>query len=163
MDLFHIMFEAKKEGDFKLSSGKTSNYYFDIKSATLNPKKCDYLASLISEKIVPTTDKIMGIELGSVMLATMVSHITGNPLLILRPEPQDHALRSTIVGDIKKGDKITIIDDVFTTGHSIQRADETIRYYSERGAEDIIVVVTRDRLRSQDWGIKHLWSFYESG
>ena len=116
-----------KFGKFKLSSGKESDYYVDMKKAIGDPKTLKKIAEMISEKIdANKTDKIAGPALGAVPIVTAVSLKSEIPMLIIRKEKKEYGTSKLIEGDLKKGDTVVLIEDVTTTGGSLIRAAEAI-------------------------------------
>ena len=135
---------AVQYGNFKLTSGKSTKYYIDIKKASTNPKTLKLIARQAAIKIEDMdVSTIAGIELGSVPLATAVSMETGLPLLIIRKATKDYGTEGRFVGDIKPKDKIVMLEDVTTTGGSVRDAVKIVR---EAGAsvKHIISVVDRE-------------------
>ena len=125
---------AIKYGDFTLSSGKKSSYYFDGRLLSLDPEG----AHLISQALLPILQKagaeaIGGTTLGADPIVTAValaSHLGGGsiPAFIVRKESKDHGTKQNIEGPLKRGTKVAIVDDVCTTGgslfHAIEAAEE---------------------------------------
>ncbi|ADG13358.1 orotate phosphoribosyltransferase [Methanocaldococcus infernus ME] len=130
-----------KFGDFILSSGKRSSYYVDIKKAITNPEVLEMIGKEIAKRVYE--DKIAGIELGSVPIASVVSVLAKKPLVIIRKKPKDYGTMSKIEGEIKEGEKVLIVEDVTTTGNSVIKAINEVR---EAGGivERVIVVVDRE-------------------
>lgn len=127
-------------GDFTLASGKKSNYYISIKKAVTNPYILRKIAELMSSYV--KDEKISGIELGSVPIAVALSLQTMRPYVIVRKESKEHGLRDLIEGEIEKGEKVIVVEDVITTGGSVLRAVKILR---EHGAEVNRVLVVVDR------------------
>ena len=136
-----------KFGEFTLASGKKSNYYVDIKKATTNPKILKIVSKLIKYHLREQLDKnknlkIAGVELGSVPIATAVSLETERELLIIRKKPKNYGTKSKIEGELNKGDRVVIVEDVTTTGKSVLKAVDEIR--SKGGiVKEIFVIVDR--------------------
>lgn len=133
---------AIKFGKFKLTSGKESSYYIDIKSAALQPKILSKIAEELAKKICGE-EKIACIELGAVPIATAVALRTEIPFVILRKEPREHGTGRQIEGELKENESVVVIEDVATTGNSILKVVKAVR---ERGAtvKRAIVVVDRE-------------------
>ena len=139
---------ALKYGDFTLSSGKKSDHYYEGKQMTLHPEG----ASLIGEEILDRLtgldiDAIGGLVIGSVPIVTavtLVSHKEGRPIpsFIVREEAKEHGTRRKIEGHFRKGSKVAIIDDVITTGTSVEKAIEAVE---AEGCEVVKVIVIVDR------------------
>ena len=144
--------EALKEcgalqfGEFTLASGAKSDYYIDIKKASTNPKVLRLIARLMAQKMRDEgieADRIAGVVLGSVPLATAHSLETGIPYVMIRKEKKDHGTGKLIEGDLGSGDRVLVVEDVITTAGSSIKAIGTLR---EAGAvvEHVISVIDRE-------------------
>ena len=126
--------EVADEPIFKLAFGGYSKIYIDCKKTICNANGKLIIGNLIYDKIKNIgVAAIGGLTLGADPIASAVSYtsaLKGNPIntFIVRKMAKDHGLKKAIEGDVKKGDKVVIIDDVVTTGSStveaIQRAKE---------------------------------------
>ena len=137
---------ALQFGEFTLASGMKSNYYINIKKASTNPKVLYLISQLMAEKLQKENirpDKIAGIVLGSIPLAAALSMATGIPYVMVRKEQKDHGTMNLIEGDLEKGDRVLVVEDVITTAGSSVKAIEVLR---QNGAviTDIIAVVDRE-------------------
>lgn len=129
-----------KFGKFKLSSGKESDYYVDIKSALLNPRFLKEISVRAAQFV--TGNKIAAVELGAVPLGVGVSLETGKDLIIIRKERKEHGLGKDFEGDLEMGETITFVEDVTTTGGSVVRAITKLNEMHVR-TDRVIVVVDR--------------------
>jgi orotate phosphoribosyltransferase len=122
---------AYKEGEFTLSSGKKSDHYVNCKPVTLTGRGLT-LASLLMLKEVET-DYVAGLTLGADPLVSgvsLVSALDGRMInaLIVRKEPKGHGTEAWIEGLLPpKGTKVTVLEDVVTTGGSAIKAVEKLR------------------------------------
>jgi len=137
---------ALQFGEFTLASGAKSNYYIDIKKASTDPKVLYLISQLMADKVQASGkryDRIAGVVLGSIPLAAALSMAVGIPYVMVRKEKKDHGTSKMIEGDIKKGDKVLVVEDVITSAGSSIAAIGTLR---EAGAsvEDIISVIDRE-------------------
>jgi orotate phosphoribosyltransferase len=131
-------------GDFELASGKHSNYYIDIKKAVTDPKTLNLISKQMADLIkTMNVNKVAGVELGGIPLASVVSVKTELPLLIVRKADKEYGTRSRFVGTIEPEDKIVFIEDVTTSGGSVATAIEIVR---QQGAtvKHAISVVDRE-------------------
>ena len=137
---------AYKEGEFTLSSGKKSDHYVNCKPVTLTGRGLT-LASLLMLKEVET-DYVAGLTLGADPLVSgvsLVSALDGRLVnaLIVRKEAKGHGTQAWIEGLLPpKGTKVTVLEDVVTTGGSSIKAVEKLRdagYVVER----VVTVVDR--------------------
>ncbi|HKZ64125.1 MAG TPA: orotate phosphoribosyltransferase [Thermoplasmata archaeon] len=116
---------AVQFGAFTLASGKTSDYYVDIKRVT-RPE----LLREIARRMAPHVrgyDRIAGVELGAVPIAVAVALETGLPFLIVRKEPKEHGTKRAHEGELRVGDRVVFVEDVVTTAGTLQRAVEGLR------------------------------------
>lgn len=120
--------DVVKFGRFQLSSGKESNYYVDVKRAITDPEVLEKISELIMEKIdKESTDKIAGPALGAIPIVAAVSLKSKIPILMIRKAKKDYGTSKLIEGDLEKGDKVIVVEDVTTTGNSLSRSVEVVR------------------------------------
>ncbi len=137
---------ALKFGDFVLSSGKRSNVYVDIKLAITYPDILDLISDGIAEILKKYEfDKIACIELGGVPIATAVSLKTKKPLIIFRKEQKSYGLGGDMIGEIKGGERVAVVEDVITTGKSALSVAERVK---KKGGEVVTIVAVVDREES---------------
>lgn len=134
---------------FELVSGKKSNIYIDCKKTTCNAKGKVLIGNLIFDKIskLNNIDAIGGLTLGADPIANAVSYtsyIKNKPInsFVVRKIPKGHGLKNLIEGDIKKDDRVIIVDDVVTTGASTIEAIQKARNF---GLYVVQVIVLVDR------------------
>jgi orotate phosphoribosyltransferase len=132
---------AIKFGKFVLTSGKTSDYYIDIKAASTRPAILRRIAEEMARHVDGT--RVAGMELGAVPIAAAVALQTGIPFCILRKKPREHGTGSQIEGELLPGETVTVVEDVATTGGSMLLSIKLLR---DAGAtvKRAIVVVDRE-------------------
>lgn len=117
---------AYLEGDFVLSSGARSRYYFDKYLFETKPDILRRLAHFLAELVPPDTDRLAGPELGAVALATAVSLETGLPFVIVKKEAKDYATTRLIEGELQAGERVVVVEDILTTGAQAIRAAQQV-------------------------------------
>src|SRR5580700_3138940 len=120
-------------GEFKLSSGGTSDYYIDCRSTTLDAKGARLTGEVFSSEIRQREWKpqaIGGLTLGADPIVTAVS-VVSNDLhgFLVRKAEKQHGTGQRIEGFREKGARVVIVDDVCTTGASTIQAIETAREF----------------------------------
>jgi len=148
-------FKYSEEPVFKLVSGRMSNYYFNCKAVTLHPEGMYLIGNLIFDLIKDMDIKgIGGLTLGADPIAYAVaytSYLKGKlgiesyqPIesFVVRKTPKPHGLMQWIEGNVKKGNRVAIVDDVITTGKS---TIEAINRATEAGLEVVKVIALIDR------------------
>ena len=137
---------AYKNGEYTLSSGKKSEHYVNCKPVTLSGRGLT-LASLLMLKEVDTT-YVAGLTLGADPLVSGVALVSALDsrmvnALIVRKEAKGHGTQAWIEGLLPpEKTKVTVLEDVITTGGSAIKAVEKLR---DAGYEVDTVVSIVDR------------------
>ena len=155
-ELFELLKKhSYKKGEFTLSSGKKSEHYLNCKPITLTGRGLT-LTSLLMLKEVET-NVVAGLTLGADPLVcgvSLLSALDGRLInaLIVRKEPKGHGTEAWIEGLLPPKDtKVTVLEDVVTTGGSSIKAVEKLRdagYIVEK------VVTLVDRLEGGEEAMK---------
>ena len=120
-------------GEFKLSSGGTSDYYIDCRTTTLDAKGSRFTGEVFLEEIRKQSWKpqaIGGLTMGADPIVVAVSVVSGDlhGFLVRKAEKQ-HGTGQRIEGFREKGARVVIVDDVCTTGASTVQAIEAAREF----------------------------------
>ena len=94
------------------------------------------------ELVPDDTDLLGGLELGGVPIATMVSSLTGRPALFVRKKAKEYGTCKLAEGPDVAGRRVTLIEDVITTGGAVRDATNALR---DAGAIVEVVVCAIDR------------------
>jgi orotate phosphoribosyltransferase len=140
-------------GETKLASGRSSNFYFDMKPTMLHPEGAHLIATLILEALEgASVDYIGGLEMGAVPLAAAAaaaSQARGRPIaaFFVRKQAKEHGAKKLIEGlgpgETLQGKRVVIVEDVTTTGGSSMKAIEVVK--AEGAIVDRVITVV-DRL-----------------
>lgn len=139
---------ALKFGSFKLTSGRMSPYYLDLRLVSSFPdafkKICEWYVNFVKSEInITNVDRIVGIPYGGVPFATLVAYHLQKPFLYVRKGIRLHGRQRRIEGVLAPGDVVLIIDDLITTGLSIRKVVNTI--LAEGGkVTDAVVLIDRE-------------------
>ena len=120
-------------GEFKLSSGGTSDYYIDCRTTTLDARGAQLVGQVFLDAIREqgwNADAIGGLTMGADPIVVAVAVTSGNlnGFLVRKAEKQ-HGTGRRIEGFSEKGARVVIVDDVCTTGSSTVQAIEAAREY----------------------------------
>jgi orotate phosphoribosyltransferase len=120
-------------GEFKLSSGGTSDYYVDCRTTTLDAKGARLTGEVFLEEIRRRGWKpraIGGLTMGADPIVVAVAVVSGevDGFLVRKAEKQ-HGTGQRIEGFREKGARVVIVDDVCTTGASTVQAIEVAREF----------------------------------
>ena len=120
-------------GEFKLSSGGTSDYYIDCRTTTLDARGAQLTGQVFVEEIRArgwNPQAIGGLTMGAdpIVVAVAVASGSINGFLVRKAE-KSHGTGQRIEGFREKGARVVIVDDVCTTGASTVSAIEAAREF----------------------------------
>ena len=141
---------ALLHGDFTLASGKRSDYYFDSKQLTLDPRGALFVTKCLVRKLDALGIKYVGgTAYSGIPLASQVALYSeirnGDPIMAFyhRKEAKGHGTNSVLDGKRPPADtSVVILEDVVTTGDSLLRA---IRLAEEDGCRVAYAMTLVDR------------------
>jgi len=120
-------------GQFKLSSGGTSDYYIDCRTTTLDAKGSRLTGEVFLDEIQQHGWKpraIGGLTMGADPIVVAVAVLSGEVEgFLVRKAEKQHGTGQRIEGFREKGARVVIVDDVCTTGASTVQAIEAAREY----------------------------------
>ncbi len=135
-------------GEFKLSSGGTSDYYIDCRTTTLDARGAQLVGEVFLDEMRGQgwhADAIGGLTLGAdpIVVAVAVTSGTLHGFLVRKAEKQ-HGTGRRIEGFREKGARVVIVDDVCTTGSSTVQAIEAAREFGFKVAGAMCLVERED-------------------
>uniref|UniRef100_A0A7C2VPJ9 Orotate phosphoribosyltransferase n=1 Tax=Ignisphaera aggregans TaxID=334771 RepID=A0A7C2VPJ9_9CREN len=134
--------EMVKLGRFKLTSGLESPYYIDLRQLYSYPDLVERLVDELIKKIdFSYYDTLVGVATSGIVLASFLACRLRKPLSYVRIERKMHGTQSLVEG-IVSGKRCLIVDDVATTGGSIERACIAVK---EAGGVPVATLVVIDR------------------
>ena len=129
-------------GEFTLRSGQVASEYFDKYLFEADPTLLARVARAMVQLLPEDTDLVGGLELGGIPIATMVSSLTGRPTVFVRKQAKEYGTCKLAEGPDVNGRRVTLIEDVITTGGAVRDATKALR---EVGAVVEVVVCAIDR------------------
>jgi len=148
-------------GNFILTSGKQSPYYIDLRRLPSYPE----FSTIVDEaiKVVKNIDFdiIVGIATGGVILASYLACRLNKPVGYIRVERKGHGTDRLLEADVE-GKRVLIVDDVSTTGGSIESAAREIMKNGGKVVGALVIVDREEgaRERLKTLGIE-LYALYK--
>ena len=117
---------------FTWASGWKSPIYTDNRKTLSFPRLRSFvkleLCHLIQENF-PEAEAVAGVATGAIAQGALVAEELGLPFSYVRPKPKDHGMGNQIEGEIKKGAKVVVVEDLISTGGSSLKAVQALRDY----------------------------------
>ena len=139
---------AYRHGQFTLASGRTSDHYVNCKPVSLSGQGLALLAAQMLPLVEAEAVAVAGLTLGADPLVSGVAQAAalagrGLDALIVRKEAKGHGTGAWLEGPLPTaGSRITVLEDVVTTGGSSLKAVHQLR---EAGyvVERVVTIVDR--------------------
>ena len=168
-------------GDFTLTSGGKSKFYYNGKLVTLRPSGAALIGeALIDVVLASGAEAVGGPALGAVPIAMAVgaaslAHERDLPVFVVRMEQKAHGARDLIAEPysddanavMSAGRRVAIVEDTITTGGSVLKAVDAVR---AAGCEVALIAVLverheggADKLREQGLDVVSLFRADEEG
>ncbi|HEY7095235.1 MAG TPA: orotate phosphoribosyltransferase [Terriglobales bacterium] len=120
-------------GEFKLSSGGTSDYYIDCRTTTLDARGSKLTGEVFFEEIRKRGWKpqaIGGLTMGADPIVVAVSVVSANINgFLVRKAEKEHGTGQRIEGFREEGARVVVVDDVCTTGASTVQAIQAAKEF----------------------------------
>jgi len=149
-DISKILYRigAIKFGSFRLTSGRLSPYYIDLRLIPSFPEAFHEISEVLVRFIKKdlgegTFDRIAGIPTAGIPFASTIAYLMGKPFLYIRQAKKLHGRERRVEGILSPGDRVLLIDDLITTGSSLLKAAKAI--VAEGGiVKDAVVLLDRE-------------------
>ena len=144
-----LLSETIQTGEITLASGRTTDFYFDGRLVTLDPKGLSLVSQVAHEVLSGRCDAVGGPTSGADPIVAGIGQVSlgsGSPLktFFTRKEAKGHGMGRRIEGPaLADGDRVFIVDDVATSGGSLIQAANVVT--EDTGAKVVGALVIVDR------------------
>ena len=180
------------EIEFNNYQEETAKILLDINAIKLNPNKpfiwasgwkspiyCDnriilskpeirntikiYLAQVMDENF-EKPDAIAGVATGAIGIGMLVAEYLDLPFIYVRPEAKKHGRKNQIEGEIEKGKKVMVIEDLISTGKSSIGAIRALKSYGLNVVGMIAIFtyefsISKDNFNREEINVKTLSNY----
>lgn len=122
-----IVAASHQRGDFVLSSGVRTHFFFDKYLFVTKPTVLRRIASMLAERLPAGVDRIAGAGFGGVALATAIALESGLPYVVLRAAGARDGRPVRVEGELHAGEQVGLIEDVVKTGRAAVLTANTLR------------------------------------
>ena len=117
---------------FTWASGWLSPIYCDNRKILSFPEVRTMVKLALTHMVMerfPQADVVAGVATGAIAQGALVAEELGLPYAYVRPKPKDHGMGNQVEGEIEKGTKVVVVEDLISTGGSSLKAVEALRQY----------------------------------
>ena len=144
LDIKAVTFSFTKPYLYTFVSGLKGPMYCDNRKLISYPKK----RRLVVDEVVKIArrlnfDIVGGVSTAGIPWAALIAERLNMPMIYIRPEPKGYGKKRQIEGDMKKGDKVLVIEDLISTGRSAVSAIDAVRRNGGK-VHDCIFIFTYD-------------------
>ena len=125
----------RPDSPFTWASGWHSPIYCDNRRILSHPELRSRVACWLASRalgLYPEAEVVAGVATGAISHGVLAADRMGKPFVYVRPKPKDHGTGSQIEGELPKGAKVVVIEDLVSTGMSSLAAVSALR---DAGAE----------------------------
>ena len=145
---------AIQKGHFKLTSGVHSDAYIQCAQIMQYPEFIHNLCSELGKKFRgEDVDVIVGPAMGAIIMSHVMAMVLGPWVRAIFTERENGKMTLRRSFEIKKGEKVLVVEDITTTGSSVR---EVIDIVKSRQAEVVGVGALIDRSGGKvDFGVRY--------
>ncbi|MFM7685229.1 MAG: orotate phosphoribosyltransferase [Actinomycetota bacterium] len=133
---------SRLTGTFTLRSGQIATEYFDKYRFEAVPDLLADIAEALAPMVPEGTEVIAGLEMGGIPIVTALSMRTGIPAAFVRKKAKEYGTARLAEGADIAGRRVTVIEDVITTGGQVVISTEDLRSLGAQ-VEHVLCVIDR--------------------
>ncbi|MDO5525929.1 MAG: orotate phosphoribosyltransferase [Prevotella sp.] len=117
---------------FTWASGWKSPFYCDNRKTLSFADLRTFVKLELCHNILeqfPEAEAVAGVATGAIAQGALVADQLGMPFVYVRSKAKDHGMQNLIEGELEKGTKVVVVEDLISTGGSSLKAVEALRQY----------------------------------
>ena len=122
--------KLRPQEPFTWASGWHSPIYCDNRRVNAYPAVRTLVKLELARLVLtryPDADTVAGVATGAIAQGALVADELGLPFVYVRPKPKDHGMGNQIEGELRKGARVVVVEDLISTGGSSLKAVEALR------------------------------------
>lgn len=115
---------------FTWASGWKSPFYCDNRKVLSYPGLRTYVKLELVHAVLenfPGAEGVAGVATGAIAQGALVADELNLPFVYVRSKPKDHGMANLIEGEMDKGKKVVVVEDLISTGGSSLKAVDALR------------------------------------
>lgn len=127
---------------FIWASGWKSPFYCDNRKTLSYPELRNFVKLELVHTILehfPQAEAVAGVATGAIAQGALVADELNKPFVYVRSKAKDHGMGNLIEGELEKGAKVVVVEDLISTGGSSLKAVAALR---EAGYEVVGMVAS---------------------
>lgn len=115
---------------FTWASGWKSPFYCDNRKTLSYTDLRTYVKVKLTNAILdkfPQAEAVAGVATGAIAQGALVADALGLPFVYVRSKAKDHGMQNLIEGELEKGKKVVVVEDLISTGGSSLKAVDALR------------------------------------
>lgn len=117
---------------FTWASGWKSPFYCDNRKTLSFADLRTFVKLELCHNILeqfPEAEAVAGVATGAIAQGALVADQLNMPFVYVRSKAKDHGMQNLIEGELEKGTKVVVVEDLISTGGSSLKAVEALRQY----------------------------------
>lgn len=143
LDIGAVLFSRNRP--FKFDSGILSPVYTDNRLIISHPKEREIIVDLLIQKVreIGIPDVVAGTATAGIPHAAFIAQKLRIPMVYVRSEPKSHGRGNQVEGQIKRGQKVLVIEDLVSTAGSSVRVIEALRKLGAKVTDELAIFTYR--------------------
>ena len=122
--------KLQPNGPFTWASGWKSPFYCDNRKTLSYPGLRNFVKLELVHAVLehfPEAEAVAGVATGAIAQGALVADELNLPFVYVRSKAKDHGMGNLIEGELEKGSKVVVVEDLISTGGSSLKAVAALR------------------------------------